>query len=90
MTATVGFWHLVGFLVPSVGLGLISTLLVRWGWQRAARQVGGVRLAAVSVSACLLAALVALVVTGRDGTMIGYGAMVGACALSQWWMLRRR
>ncbi|MCU0774741.1 MAG: hypothetical protein MUC74_09575 [Ideonella sp.] len=89
MTFTIAFWHLIGFLTPALGLGVIAASLVRLLWRRATRPIGWLRLAAVSVLACLLAGLAAMVVTGRDGTMAGYAAMVMACAAAQWWMLRR-
>jgi hypothetical protein len=89
MTFATAFWHLIGFLTPALGLGLIAASLVRLMWRRATRPIGWVRLAAVSVLACLLAGLAAIVLTGRDGTMAGYAAMVLGCAIAQWWMLRR-
>jgi hypothetical protein len=82
-------WHLSGFLLPAVALGVIAASLAGLLWRRAARSVGWARLAGVSVLACLLAALGTLVVTGRDGTMAGYAAMIVACALAQAWLLRR-
>ena len=90
MTLATGFWHLVGFLAPALGLGLIAASLVWLLWRRAAAGVGWTRLAAVSVLACLLASFAALVLTGRDGTMAGHAGMVVTCAVAQWWTLRRR
>ena len=82
-------WHLAGFLLPAVFVGLIASAGVALLWRRAVRQVGWARLLAASCLACLVAAVLSLVVTGRDGTMAGYGAMVVACAVAQWWVLRR-
>lgn len=89
MTASTLFWHLIGFLLPGVALGVMTSTGVWFLWRRAARSIGWVRLAAVSVSACLLATLGAWGLTGRDGTMAGYAAMIVACALAQAWLLRR-
>lgn len=89
MTFTDLAWHVAGFLLPAVCVGLIASGLVMLLWRRASRQVGRARLAGWSCLACLLASVGALVVTGRDGTTTGYAAMVLACAAAQAWLLRR-
>lgn len=82
-------WHVAGFLLPAVGLGLIASALVALLWRQATRRIGRARLVGWSCLACLLASVAALVVTGRDGTTTGYIGMVLACAGAQAWLLRR-
>ena len=80
------FWHLLNFIAPGIGVGVLTSLLAKLIWRR---ELKGVTLRRLSAWSCGLSALTwvgALVVFGRDGRMAGYGAMVGVCALSLWWV----
>lgn len=80
--------HLLNFLAPAfavaLGLVLCSHLFLR----KLARPRGWLAPLAINfiVGAAVLAA--GLVVGGRDGRMLTYGALVVACAGSQWLWLR--
>ena len=82
--------HLFNLIAPGLGLGLISAALAKLLWRRELAAVAWRRLAGWGASASTVALLAGLVITGRDGRMATYGAMVLACALSLWWAGFRR
>ncbi|GAP34866.1 hypothetical protein [Piscinibacter sakaiensis] len=79
------FWHLAGFAAPALVLGGLSAAIAKVLWRRALRGQRWAVLAAWGAVPALLAALGGLVLTGRDGRMATYAAMIGACALGLWW-----
>lgn len=83
-------WHLFGFFMPALGLGLLSSALAMLVWRRELRPVGWLRLALWACAAAVLALVGSLIVLGRDGTMASYAAMVLASALALWWAGFRR
>lgn len=78
--------HLVNLLLPALALGLLSTTLSKLLWRATLRAVPWRRLAGWSSGAAVLALLAGLVLTGRDGRMLTYAAMVVACAVALWWV----
>lgn len=78
-------WHLLNFFAPAVGVGLMTALMAKLLWRRSLKSASLPRLGAWAVAGSALALLAGLVVFGRDGKMLTYGAMVLACALSVWW-----
>ena len=78
-------WHLLNFFAPAFGVGLMTALMAKLLWRRGLKSVSLKRLAIWAVAGSALALLTGLVVFGRDGKMLTYGAMVLACALSVWW-----
>jgi hypothetical protein len=90
MTPLDAFWHLVNlFAVPALA-GLLAAVVAKLVWRRALAGVAWTGLARDAALAASLVALAGLVVTGRDGRMATYGAMVLACALTLWWRGFRR
>lgn len=83
-------WHVLNLFAPAIGTGLISASLVKLVWRRELKATPWRRLALWASSASALTLLVALAVLGRDGTMLGYGAMLLACALALWWVGLRK
>ena len=79
-------WHLLNFVAPAIGLGLISASAAKLLWRRELAPVAWRRLAAWACGAALLMLVGGLLLTGRDGRMSTYGAMVLACALALWWV----
>jgi hypothetical protein len=77
-------WHLLGFFLPAVGLGLLSAALAKLVWRRELRSVGWLRLALRVCAAAMLALVASLIVLGRDGTMASYAVMVLASTLVLW------
>lgn len=83
-------WHILNFFAPALGVGLISAGLAKLLWRRELKATAWRRLALGATAASALALLAALVLLGRDGTMLGYGAMLLACTLALWWVGLRR
>ena len=78
-------WHLLNFLAPAAGVGLLSAALAKLVWRRSLQGVGWRRLAAWACAGAAVALVGGLVLFGRDGRMYTYLAMVLFTALSLWW-----
>jgi hypothetical protein len=80
-----GLWHLLNFIAPATGIGLVAALLAKLLWRGALAGVAWWRLAMWASAWSLVACAGGLILFGRDGKMATYGAMVLACATSLWW-----
>ena len=88
MGSVAALTHLLNFVAPALGLGLLVTLGAHFFMKK--------RLPALTLSTQLAINLIAsssvmalgLWLTGRDGKMVSYAAMAAACATSQWLMAR--
>jgi hypothetical protein len=80
-----GLWHLLNFLAPAFGVGLVAAFLAKLLWWRDLKGVSPWRMAAWAVVASSLALIAGLLWTGHDGKMATYGVMVLTCALALWW-----
>jgi len=78
-------WHVLNLLTPALGMGLIAPALAKLLWRKDLRGVRWWALARWTAAAGALALLAGLVLTGRDGRMATYAAMVLASALALWW-----
>jgi hypothetical protein len=78
-------WHVLNFLAPAVGVGLITSALAKLLWRRELKTARWLRLASWATATCAAVLLAGLVLFGRDGKMATYAAMVVGCALSLWW-----
>lgn len=78
-------WHVLNFFAPALGVGLISATLAKFLWRRSLKATAWRRLVAWTAAANAIALLAALLLLGRDGSMLGYGAMLLSCSLSLWW-----
>jgi len=86
-------WHLMNFAFPAFAVGLMSAAAAKLLWRRELAAVPWSRLARDAVLASVGVLVAGLVAFGRDGKMVTYLAMVGACALTLWWrgfLARRR
>jgi hypothetical protein len=83
-------WHLSNLIAPGLGLGLIAASLTKLLWRRQLAAVPLGRLAGWAAASSTVVLLAGLVITGRDGRMGTYGAMVLACAAALWWAGFRR
>ncbi len=90
LSPVAALWHILNFFAPALGMGLISASLVKLLWRRELKVTPWRRLALWATAASALALLAALVLLGRDGTLLGYGAMLLACTLALWWVGLRR
>lgn len=77
--------HLGNLVMPALGLGGIAAALAKLVWWRSLRGVAWWRLAAWAAAAAAVASMGGLVLSGRDGRMATYAAMVVATALALWW-----
>jgi hypothetical protein len=78
-------WHLLNFLLPAVGLGLLSAAGTKLLWRRELAAVTWRRLARDASLAAGLALVTGLAVFRQDGRMLTYAGMVMACAFMLWW-----
>ena len=77
-------WHLFGLLAPAAGVALLVSLSALFLLPEGARPASWLAAWVVDFLAGSAALLAGLALTGRDGTMIAYAALVLACASSQW------
>ena len=78
-------WHILNFFAPALGVGLICATLAKLLWRQELKKTTWRRLAGSISAANAVALMAALLLLGRDGTMLGYGAMLLACSLALWW-----
>jgi hypothetical protein len=83
-------WHILDFAAPPLLLGLISATAAKWLWRGPLRATPWLQLGARAAAASLLVCVAGVIITGRDGKMVTYAAMVLACAASLWWRTRGR
>jgi hypothetical protein len=67
-------------------LGGLSALAARLIWRRDLAGAGLWRLSGWAAAAATLTSFGGLIVSGSDGRMTTYAAMVVACALALWWL----
>jgi hypothetical protein len=78
------FWHLAGFLAPAAAVALLLNLAARVLVPASARRSSWTAALVLDFVAGTAGLLAVFWLTGRDGTMAGYGALVLATASSQW------
>ncbi len=78
-------WHLTNFFMPAIAVGSMTAALAKLLWWRDLQSAPWTRLAVWASVASALALIAGLVVFGRDGKMVTYGAMLLACAAALWW-----
>ena len=77
--------HLLNFFGPALGMALLVPTLARVVWFKALRSVGWPRQVGWAAGVNALVWLGGLLLTGRDGAMLSYAALVAASALTVWW-----
>lgn len=85
MGAIDAFWHVVNLLAPAVGIALVAACMARLLWWRQLKPVSWRRLVAWPAALSALVIVAGLLVSGRDGRITTYMAMVLACAAGLWW-----
>ena len=78
------FWHVLNFLAPALMTGAIASALAKLIWRRDLAGTSWLVLALWAGLAGDLALVAGLWLTGRDGSMVSYGAMVAAVSLAIW------
>lgn len=83
-------WHLLNFVAPAVGVGLLAGVMAKLLWRRSLRNVPYWPLAGWAAAAGLAALVLGLVVFGHDSRMATYGLLVVSTAGALWWKGLRR
>jgi hypothetical protein len=78
-------WHLLNFFAPALAVGAVTAGLVKLLWRQQLKTVTWRRLATWAAGASALALVAGLVLTGRDGKVVTWGAMVVANTLALGW-----
>ena len=84
MDALQQLWHGVNLLLMPCALAAIHAAICKLLWRRQLSDVGWWRLAAWCALAALSADAAGLALTGRDGAMLTYGAIIVALMLTTW------
>lgn len=80
------FWHLLNFVLPALGAGALAAGGAKLLWRSALRSVPWWRLWLWAASAGAVALIAGLLWFGRDAKMATYALLVGAQALTLWWV----
>ena len=75
-------------LAAVLALGALAAAAAKALWRRELAPVSWRRLALPACAACVAVTLAGLVLSGRDGKMLTYAALVVACATCQWVLVR--
>ncbi|MEO8123491.1 MAG: hypothetical protein ABI633_05530 [Burkholderiales bacterium] len=78
--------HLFNFMLPALVVGPLAAAFAKVAWRSELRAVRWRRMALWATGASALSLIGGLVVFGRDGVMMTYGAMVVASALALLWV----
>jgi len=85
MTALGLLWHLLNFIAPAVGVGALSAALCKLFWRKSLAHAPWFTLAWQASVAGVVVLVLGIVITGHDGKMATYAALVVVCALVPWW-----
>lgn len=77
------FWHLWGFLLPALAMAPAMVLGSRLLRLRPAFKLGWLALVIINFGVCALVLLLGLLLSGEDGRMATYGALVLGSAACQ-------
>jgi len=88
MDPTAAALHLLNFMAPALGVALLLACMAALFFRGAPRTVGFVGQVAMNFAVGLGVCAAGLVLTGRDGKMLTYAALVVACGSVQWVLLR--
>ena len=80
--------HLLNFTAPAAMVALLLVLVARVFWRKESSALAWYAQAAIIFIVGCAALLASLWLLGRDGRMVGYGALVLAAASVQWGLLR--
>lgn len=78
--------HAVGFMLPAFAVALMVTFAGRFFKKNRPLALTFITRSAINFVVCLAVLLIGFVLTGRDGKMMTYAAMVIASGTVQWLM----
>ena len=87
MNAFDALWHILHFTAPAFAVAALLSLRGPF-WGSKSILSGILRRFVLNTVAALVALSLGLWFLGNDGKMLSYGAMVLACASSQWCLMR--
>ena len=79
------FWHVTNLFAIAAMTAAVSAAGAKLLWRRELAAVRWIRMAAYAAAGASAAMLGGLVLSGRDGRIASYAAMVCATALMLWW-----
>lgn len=82
MTLLQGFWHGINFLMPAWAVALLMTGAIKLLWRQEALGRPWWALTLVGAGVGMGALVIGLMVTGQDGRLATYAAMLVAMTLS--------
>ncbi|MFD2376998.1 hypothetical protein ACFSTJ_05435 [Ottowia pentelensis] len=82
-------WHVAGFVAPALVLAPAMVLASRF-WGKKAASLAWPAQAAINFIVCVAVLAAGVVLSGHDGRMLTYAALVLASAACQAWLTRRR
>lgn len=78
------FLHAINFMLPAAFVAVIATYFGKFFVQKKPMRYGFIAQSAMNFIVCLAVLVLGLILTGRDGKMLTYLAMVLASATVQW------
>lgn len=84
MSALDALWHVLNGILPAAVVALLTTYFGRFLRQKRPFGGGFIAWSAINFVVCASVLLIGLILTGRDGKMLTYLAMVIASATVQW------
>ena len=84
MTALDLFWHLANFVLPAVAVGALTAASCKLFWRRGLARTSWLTLAWQASAAGLVVLVAGLAITGHDGRMATWAALVVVCAVVPW------
>ena len=78
------FWHIANFVLPAIAVGALTAALCKAFWRRSLARASWFSLAWQASAAGLAVLVAGLVITGHDGRMATWAALVVACAVVPW------
>ena len=80
------FWHLFEFFLAALWVAVLAAAGAKLLWRRELAALRWRRLVAAPALAGALVLAAGLIVSGSDGRMLTYAALVVAAALALWWV----
>ncbi|SEL70062.1 hypothetical protein SAMN05216359_11450 [Roseateles sp. YR242] len=77
-------WHLCNLFIPAWAVAVLMALALKLLWRERARGMAWSSLALWGAAGGSMAALFAVLIFGRDGSMAGYGLILLGVTIPQW------
>jgi hypothetical protein len=84
------FWHLANLFAPAWLVAAMLAGLAKLVWRKDLKSLSWLKLAVWGGIGGCVATLAALVLTGHDGQVLGYGLLLLGISLPQWLLTIRR